>query len=334
VRGAGSNPRPYRDRRTFIAGLGAAAAWPLAVRAQQAALPVVGCLVNGPRSSPSEIGFHEGLTRAGFEEGRNITIDHRYTDGQRDRLLAFAADLARKQPAAIYAADNASALALKAETTSIPVVFGIGGDPVQLGLVTALGRPGGNFTGVSFLTTATEAIRLQMLHDAVPNAKVVGFLVNPANSVAALVTKEMQDAARELGLELQVVSASSNAEIDTACATLIEHRAQALVIDGDLLFSTRRQQIAALMLRHALPAIYTVREFPEAGGLMSYGASTRDAGRLGGVYVARILKGEKPANLPVQQSVKFELIINLTIAKVLGLDLPLTLLGRADEVIE
>ena len=223
---------------------------------------------------------------------------------------------------------------VKSATTTIPVVFRIGGDPIQLGLVTSLSRPDGNMTGVSFLSTATGAIRLQMMREAVPNAAVMGLLVNPANPNAELDTQEAQNAARKLGLELHVVGASNAQEIDTAFATLVQQRAHALVIDADPLFSNRRQQLTALTTHHTIPAIYATREFPDAGGLMSYGASNVDADRLGGIYVGRLLKGEKPADLPVQQAVKVELIINLITAKVLGITLPPTLLARADEVIE
>ena len=222
----------------------------------------------------------------------------------------------------------------KTKTATIPIVFPTGGDPIQLGLVTSFNRPGGNITGVSFLVTATQAIRLQMLREAVPGATVMGLLVNASNPNVEAITKEAQDAARKLGLELQVVSATNAQEIDAAFATLVQRRVQALVIGGDAFFSTRSQQLAVLTLRHAMPSIYTGRSLPDAGGLMSYGASNVDADRLGGVYLGRILKGEKPADLPVQQSVKVELIINLIVAKALGLSLPLTLLGRADEIIE
>jgi putative ABC transport system substrate-binding protein len=234
----------------------------------------------------------------------------------------------------IYAADNPSAVAAKAATTTIPVVFRIGGDPVELGLVAGLNRPGGNMSGVSFLSTITGAIRLQVLHEAVPKATVLGLIVNPTNPNAEPDTREAQEAARKLGLELHVVSASNALEIETALATLVQRRAQALVIDGDSLFSNRRQQLAILTARHAMPAIYGTRDFPEAGGLMSYGASNIDADRQGGVYVGRVLKGDKPADLPVQQSVKVELIINLIAAKALGITFPVSLLTRADEVIE
>ena len=324
-------------RRDFITLLGGTAAgWPLAARAQQPAVPVVGYLRGGGRvaSALLDAAFRQGLASMGFEERRNVTIDYRYVDGQYDRQAAEVADLLRRQVAVIYAADNAAALAAKAATTTVPIVFRTGGDPIQLGLVTSLNRPGGNVTGVSFLTTATAAIRLQMLHEAVPSATVMGRLVNASNPTTVSNTKEAQDAADKLGIELHVASATNAQEIDAAFASLVERRVQALVIDGDSFFSSRCQQLAILSVRHAMPSIYTGRALPDAGGLMSYGASNVDADRLGGVYVGHILKGENPATLPVGQSTKVELVINLIVAKALGLSLPLTLLGRADEVIE
>jgi putative tryptophan/tyrosine transport system substrate-binding protein len=323
-------------RREFIAGLGSTAAWPLAARAQQPAMPVVGYLDTGLRaaSSSREAAFRDGLGGMGFVEGRNVAIDYRYAESQNERLPELVADLVRRPVAAIYALGAGPALTAKAATTTIPIVFRTGGDPVQLGLVTTLNRPGGNMTGVSRLTTTTAAIRIQILHEAIPSATVMGLLVNPTNPIAELDTREAQDAARKLGLELHVVGASNAQEIDAAFATLVQKRAQALFIDGNAVFSSRRQQLAALMVRHAMPAIYVSRDFPEAGGLMSYGASVVDADRLGGTYVGRILKGDKPADLPVQQSAKIELVINLIAAKVLGVALPPTLLAIADEVIE
>jgi putative ABC transport system substrate-binding protein len=270
----------------------------------------------------------------GYVEGQNVAIDYHYADNQNDRLPALAADLVRRQVALIYAGDNASALAAKAANTTIPIVFRTGVDPVSLGLVASLNRPDGNITGVSFLVTTTVAIRLQMLHEAVPKAAVVGALVNPTNPAAEPNTREAQEAARKLGLELHVLHASNDQDIDTALATLAQRGARALLIDGGTFFNARLVQLAILSARHAMPAIYFTRDFPDAGGLMSYGASSTDADRLGGVYAGRILKGDKPADLPVQQAVKVELIINLKTAKALGVDFPLTLLGRADEVIE
>jgi putative ABC transport system substrate-binding protein len=325
------------QRREFITLLGAsAAAWPLAARAQQTTMPVVGFLRSGSRAASSQLetAFRQGLGSMGFVDGRNVAIDYRYAENQNDRLPALAADLVRRSVALIYVGDTPSAVTAKAATTTIPIVFRIGSDPVPLGLVTSLNQPGGNLTGVSFLQTATAAIRLQMLHEAVPNAAVMGLLINPANPQAEPDRQETQEAARKLGLELHVVGASNVQEIDAAFAAIVQRHVQALVIDGDQLFSSRRQQLVALTTRHAMPAIYVTRDFPDAGGLMSYGASALDADRLGGVYVGRILKGDKPADLPVQQSVKIELILNLITAKVLCITFPLTLLGRADEVIE
>jgi putative ABC transport system substrate-binding protein len=323
-------------RREFIAGLGGAAAWPHLARAQQPALQVVGYLSPGSRtaSSSREAAFREGLGSMGFIEGRNVAIDYRYTENQNDRLPALAADLVRRQVAVIFALGTGPAVTAKAATTTIPIVFRFGGDPVQFGLVASLARPGGNMTSVSLLTTATVGIRMQMLHEAVPNATVMGLLVNPTSPAAEPDTREARDAARKLGLEFHVVGASNPHEIDAAFATLVQKRAQALVIHGDTLFANRRQQLAALMVRHAMPAIYGARDFPDAGGLMSYGTNVVDADRLAGIYTGRILKGDKPADLPVQQVTKVELIINLIAAKVLDVTFPLTLLGRADEVIE
>jgi putative ABC transport system substrate-binding protein len=329
--------RHTMHRRSFLTLLGAsAAAWPLAARAQQRTMPVVGYLRSGSRAASAQIEatFRQGLGSMGFEEGRNIAIDYRYAEIQDHRLPALAAELVHRRVAVMYAADNLSAVTLKAATSTIPIVFRIGGDPIHLGLVPSLNRPGGNLTGVSFLATATEAIRLQMLHEAVPKAVVMGLLVNATNPNSDQNTRESQEAARKLGLELHVVSATSAQEIDTAFAMFVQRRTEALVINGDSLFSGRRQQLAVMTARHGMPAISTVRDFPDAGGLMSYGANNVDADRLGGVYVGRVLKGDKPADLPVQQSVKVELILNMITAKALGVTFPLTLLGRADEVIE
>jgi putative ABC transport system substrate-binding protein len=323
-------------RRAFISLLGGAAAWPVVAQAQQPVMPLVGCLRGTGRvaSAPFDAAFRQGLASMGFEERHNVTIEYQYAEGQYSRQASEIDDLLRRQVAVIYVSDIPAALAAKAATTTVPIVFRIGGDPIQLGLVTSMSRPGGNLTGVTFLTTATGAIRLQMLHEAVPNAAVMGLLVNPTNPQAAPDTQEAQEAARKLGLELHVVGASSAQEIDVAFATLVQRRVQALVIDGDALFATRSAQLGVLTVRHALPSIYSARALPDAGGLMSYGTRSVDADRLSGVYVGRILRGEKPATLPVQQSVKVELIINLIAAKALGITIPITLLGRADEVIE
>jgi putative ABC transport system substrate-binding protein len=323
-------------RREFITLLGSAATWPLAAGAQQAGLPVVAYFRGGSQvSDPPRLGaFRSGLAKMGFEEGRNVIIDYRFAEGHYDRLQAMAADLVRRKVTVIYAADAATALAAKAATTALPVVFRIGRDPVQLGLVPSLSRPGGNLTGVSFLSTTPQQIRAQMLHEAVPNARVFGFLVNPAAPNGEANMDEIKAATRKLGIELHALGASSSQDIDAAFATLVERRVQALIIGGDPLFTSRRQQLAALTARHAMPAVYPSRDLVDAGLLMSYGASIAEASRLAGIYVGRVLKGDQPANLPVQQSTKVELIINLIIAKALGLTVPITLIGRADELIE
>ena len=324
-------------RREFIAGLGSAAAWPLiAAKAQQRPLPVIGYLRSSSAAGFEHelAAFRQGLGSIGYVEGQNVAIDYQYADNHYDWLPALAADLVRRQMALIYAGDNAAALAAKAANTTIPIVFRIGADPVNLGLVASLNRPGGNVTGVSFLSTTTVAIRLQMLHEAVPNAAVIGALINPRNPNAEPNTRETQEAARKLGIDLHVLHASSDQDIDAAFATLVQRRAEALAIDGDVFFSGRIVQLASFSARHAMPAIYPSRDFPDAGGLMSYGTSNTDADRLAGVYVGRVLKGDKPADLPVQQAVKVELIINLKTAEALGITFPLTLLGRADGVIE
>jgi putative ABC transport system substrate-binding protein len=324
-------------RRSFLTSLGAsAAAWPLAARSQQLAIPVIGYLRSGTAAGSVKnlAAFRQGLGSIGYVEGRNVAIEYRYADFQNDRLPALAADLLRRQMALIYAGDTTAALAAKAANTMIPIVFRTGADPVSMGLVPNLNRPGGNVTGVSFLATTTVAIRLQMLHEVAPKAAVIGALINPTNPNAEPNAREAQEAARKLGLELHVLHVSRDQDIDAAFATLVQRRAEALVIDGDTFLSSRMVQLAILSARHVMPAIYSGRDFPDAGGLMSYGASNIDADRLGGVYVGRILKGDKPADLPVQQAVKVELIINLKTAKAIGITFPLTLLGRADEVIE
>jgi putative ABC transport system substrate-binding protein len=324
-------------RREFITLLGsAAAAWPLGARAQQTAMPLVGYVRSGARTASAhlEAAFRQGLHSTGFEEGRNVAIDYRYAENQYDHLPSLIAELIRRQVVLIYAADSPTAVAAKAASPTMPIVFRTGGDPVELGLVASLNRPGGSVTGVSFLSTATNALRLQMLHEAVPNAAVLGLIVNPGNSNAASDTRDAQEAARKLSLELHVANAASVPEIDSAIASLVQRRVQALVIGGDALFTNRRQQFAALTMRHGLPATAPTRDFADAGVLMSYGASNVDGDRQGGIYVGRVLKGDKPADLPVQQSVKVDLVLNLIAAKALGIDVPPTLLARADEVIE
>jgi putative ABC transport system substrate-binding protein len=323
-------------RRNFMTLLGSAAVWPLAARAQQPAMPVIGFLSTESLETTRDQfnAFRQGLSEAGYVEGQNVTIEYRWAEGQADRLPALAADLVRRRVAVIATLANVATVAAKAATTTVPIVFTIGGDPVTMGLVDSLNRPGGNITGVSFLSSAVMAKMLEVLHEVAPNTAVIAALVNPANPQAEADTGEAQEAARFLGLQVHVLNARNESDIDTAFATLVQRHAGALLIEGDGLFVTRMKQLVVLTARHATPAIYQGRDFPDAGGLMSYGASRANALRVAGVYAGRILKGEKPADLPVQQSTKVELIINLTTAKALGITVPISLLGRADEVIE
>ena len=325
-------------RREFITLLaGAAAAWPLAARAQQPAVPVVGILAS---VSPAPYaGFiaaiKEGLQQTGYIEGRNVTIEYRWAEGHYDRLPQQAIELVDRGVAVIILVGGGPTIAVaKAATATIPIVFVMGDDPVKSGAVTALNRPGGNATGVNLLTVAMEAKRLQLLHELVPNVAVVAIIVNPNNPQAAEQLQDLQAAARTLGVEVEVFKAGSPSDIDTAFASLVGRRAGALLVAADAFFNTRREQFVVLTARHALPAIFHFREFAAAGGLMSYGPSLTDAYRQEGIYAGRILKGKKPAEMPVQQAVKIELVINLQTARALGLTIPLPLLGRADEVIE
>jgi putative tryptophan/tyrosine transport system substrate-binding protein len=323
-------------RRTFIAGLGSAAAWPLAARAQQPAVPVVGFLNGGTPEgyAPMVAAFRQGLNESGYVEGQNVAVEYLWADGRYDRVPAMAAELVRRQPAVIVA-NAPGVLAVKAATTTIPIVFTYSGDPVQIGLVASLSRPGGNVTGVTSLSVEVAPKRLELLHELVPTATIIGVLVNPTNpNVTEPTTRDLQAAAGPLGVQLHVLHASTERDFDTAFATLIQLRAGGLVIANDGLFNSRIEQLAALALRHAVPTIYQYREFAAAGGLMSYGARPSDVYRIAGIYTARILKGDKPADLPIQQATKIELIINMKTAKALGLDVPPTLLAIADEVIE
>jgi putative ABC transport system substrate-binding protein len=324
-------------RREFITLLaGAAVTWPLAARAQQPAMPVIGYL----SSASSDLfadrvrAFRRGLNETGFVEGRNVAMEYRWAEGQNDRLPALATDLVRHQVTVIAAISDSSALAAKAATATIPIVFTGGSDPVKLGLVGSLNRPGGNLTGVSNLNAALGPKRLELLYEIVPNAAVIGLLVNPTGANAGSVTREVREAARSLGPRIEVVRASTEHDIDMVFASLLQLRARALLIGADAFFNTRSEQLAALTVRHAVPAIFQTRDFAAAGGLMSYTTNLADVYRQAGIYVGRILKGEKPTDLAVQQSTKVELIINLKTAKALGLTIPLPLLGRADEVIE
>ena len=324
-------------RRTFIAALGGAVAWPVMARAQQAALPVVGFVNVASRKGYERplSAFLKGLSEAGYVDGQNVAIEYRWADGQSDRLPAMVADLVHDGVAVIAATSTPAALAAKAATATIPIVFEMGGDSIRLGLVPSLNRPGGNVTGVTQLNVEVAPKRLELLHELLPAATVMAMLINPANpAIAEPQSKEMLSAAHTLGLELEVVNASTERDFDEAFAKLRRLRAGGLVIGGDPFFISRNDQLAALTVRHAVPAIFDFREFAAAGGLMSYGGSLPEAYHLAGVYTGRTLKGEKPADLPVQQSTKVELVVNLKTAKALGISFPLSLLGRADEVIE
>jgi putative ABC transport system substrate-binding protein len=325
-------------RREFITLFGTAAAWPLGARAQQVAMPVIGLL--GSASADVWAGrlraFRQGLSETGYFEGRNVAIEYRWAEGQNDRLPALAADLVRRQVTVIVAPGSTpAALAAQAATSTIPIVFWVGGNPVELGLVGTLNRPGGNLTGVTTLNTELEPKRLELLHELVPTASIIALLVNPTSPILAeFTTKDLHSAARTRGLELLVLNASTERECDTVFANLRQLRVGGLVIASDAFFSSRLEQLGALAIRYAVPAVYQFREFAVAGGLMTYGSSLTDPFRQAGTYTGRVLKGEKPADLPVQQVTKIELIINLKTAKALGLTIPLPLLGRADEVIE
>jgi putative ABC transport system substrate-binding protein len=324
-----------RDFITFIGG--AAAAWPLVARAQQPAMPVIGYLSS---RSPGETAalvaaFRKGLGEAGYVEGQNVAIEYRWAEGQYDRLPALAADLVRRVVAVmVTTGGEPSALAAKAATSTIPIVFTVGGDPVKLGLVESFNRPGGNSTGVSVLTTAPEAKRLGLLHELMPDAKIVGVLINPKYQEAEAQARELRDAAGTIGQRIHIAYAGSDAELEPAFETLVRERAEALLVGADPFFDTRRDRIIALAGERRLPAVYQFREYPVGGGLMSYGVSLPDGYRQVGSYAGQILKGAKPADLPIVQSIRFEFVINMKTAKSLGLEVPAMLLARADEVIE
>jgi putative ABC transport system substrate-binding protein len=325
-------------RRDFITLLGgAAAAWPLAARAQQGAIPVVGFVRDGSADTSAWLAaaFRKGLNETGFVEGQNVTVEYHWLEGQYDRLPQLMADLVRRQVAVIATPGNVTTVAAKAATATIPIVFGVGDNPVRLGLVASLARPGGNATGINFFFQEVVAKRLRLMHELVPKAVRIAVLVNPANiSVAENTVRDVQQAAPALGLQIQTLNASTNAEIDAAFATLSHEHADALFVAGDAFFVSRRVQLATLTARDRIPASYGNHESVEAGGLMSYGGDIADMFHQVGIYTGKILHGAKPADMPVQQSTKFEFVINLQTARALGIEVPPGLLSIADEVIE
>jgi putative ABC transport system substrate-binding protein len=324
-------------RRQFIARLGGAAAWSLTAQAQQAAMPVIGFL--RPQSADDDyknqtVAFLQGLKEAGYVEGQNVAIEHRWAENQIDRLPALAADLVRRRVAVIVAAGTIAAVAAQSATTTIPIVFFTGGDPVALGLVVSLNRPGANLTGSAGLVAELAPKKLQLLRELVPNAARFGVLADPAFPATQSIITDLQAAARTLGLQLIVVNARTDSDLEAAFASFSQKRAGAILVTNGGLFARRTEQLAALAARHALPAVFSIREFAEAGGLMSYGSSLGYYYRQVGIYTGRILNGTKPADLPVLQPTKLELVINLKTAKALGLTVPQSILLRADEVIE
>ncbi len=324
------------NRRAFILVLGGAAAWPLSVRAQRQAVPVIGFLNSASPVLDAERvrGFRQGLSEAGYVAGDTVAIEYRWADNQNDRLPAMAADLVRRRVSAIAAFGIPPVKAAKAATMTIPIVFQGGFDPVAVGFVTSLNRPGGNVTGVTSLGVELEPKRVELLRELVPAATLIAILVNPTNPNAEIVSRSLQAAVHALGLQSHVLHARTERDFETVFSSIVRLQAGGLVVGTDGLFISRAQELGALTLRHAVPTIFQFREFAAAGGLMSYGDSIVDAYRLAGVYTGRVLKGENPADLPVQQATKVELIVNLKTAKALGLSVPLSLLGRADEVIE
>jgi putative tryptophan/tyrosine transport system substrate-binding protein len=325
-------------RRDFIKGIvGSTVVWPLATRAQQSAMPVIGFLGAGSMETDAfrVTSFRQGLRETGYVEGQNVTIEYRWAEGHLDRLPALAADLVHTQPAVIATTSAPATLAAKVATTTIPIVFETGANPVELGLVDSLSQPGGNVTGVTQMADEVAPKRLELLHEVMPTASVMALLVNPADpAVAEPQSRVVRAAAHALGLGLHVLNASAERDFDAVFANLIELRARGLVIGGDAFFTSHSEKLAELTLRHGVPAVYQWRKFVVAGGLFSYGSAASDVHRLAGIYAGRILKGANPADLPVQQATKIELYINLKTAKALGLTIPLSIVGRADEVIE
>jgi putative ABC transport system substrate-binding protein len=324
-------------RRHFISALGGAAAtWPLATRAQQPTMPVIGFLhARTPEDSkPQVAAFRRGLSESGYPEGQSVTVEYRWGRGQYDQLPAMAAELVRRPVALLVAGSEPAALAAKAATSTIPIVFSVGTDPVKLGLVLSFNQPGGNATGMQMFTTMLETKRLGLLHELVPRAQTLGILLNPNFTTAQNQLVDLQEAAKSIGLRLQVFRASNAAEIEAAYEAIARERIPAVMVAADVLFDTRREQLIALAARHAVPAMYQFREYAAAGGLMSYGIDLPDNYRQVGVYAGRILKGAKPTDLPVLQSTKFEFVINLQTARALGIEVPPAVLSIADEVIE
>ncbi len=324
-------------RREFISLLGGATvAWPMAARAQHSAMPVIGFLNPGSSDSvmPHLHAFRDGLNQNGFIEGRNVGIEYRWAQGRSEQVPALAAELVRKNVNVIVVTGVGATLAAKTATSSIPIVFFVGADPIETGLVTSLSRPRGNLTGVTNLNLDLTRKRIELLHDLLPHATTLALLFNPANPTAEILSRDLHQAATALGIQLHVLHAKTETDISAAIANLDQLRASGLIIGADAFFNTRSKQLGALTLQHTIPAIYQFREFTEAGGLMSYGGSLTEGHRVTGLYAGRIIKGEKPGDLPVQQFTKIELIINLKTAKVLGVNIPLPLIARADEVIE
>ena len=323
-------------RREFISLLGGAAAWPLAARAQQPAMPVIGFVQSGSLDARRIAAFRSGLNETGFVEGQNVTVEYHWLDGQFDHLSSLMGDLVRRRVAVLATpGGNLAAQAAKAATTTIPIVFGVGDDPVKIGLVSSLARPGGNLTGVNFFSTETVAKRLGLLHELVPKAVRITVLINPANAPQTqAMLRDIPEAARALRLQTQMLNASTSHEIEAAFATIVRDQADALFVAPDAFFVSRRVQFVTLATRYGIPAAHTTREEVEAGGLMSYGTDPRDMFRQAGVYTGQILKGAKPADLPVVQLTKFEFVINLQTARALGLEVPNSIQLLADEVIE